>query len=173
SNSSSRAANGRPNPQIKRSAIRSVEPSRKKQPMLELRSEPLTGISPEYRQNIFARTLKKSTLAFGVSVATTNDTRRHPRISSPSGTLLAWRSGSTRQVSRVANLSLGGLGIHTTEPPPAGTFIQLLLDAPVGQIRARAMVQWSEPHTGMGVKLVAMEQEDHARLANWLKRLSS
>ena len=35
------------------------------------------------------------------------------------------------------------------------------------------MVQWSEPQTGMGVKLVAMEQEDHARLANWLKRLSS
>ena len=73
----------------------------------------------------------------------------------------------------MANLSLGGLGIHTTEPPPAGTFIQLLLDAPVGQIRARAMVQWSEPQNGMGVKLVAMEQEDHARLANWLKRLSS
>lgn len=73
----------------------------------------------------------------------------------------------------MANLSLGGLCIRTTEPPVAGTFIQLLLDAPVGQIRARAMVQWSEPQTGMGVKLVAMEQEDHARLANWLKRLSS
>ena len=73
----------------------------------------------------------------------------------------------------MANLSLGGLCIRTTEPPPAGTFIQLLLDAPVGQIRARAMVQWSEPQNGMGVKLVAMEQEDHARLANWLMRLSS
>jgi len=131
------------------------------------------GCQLEHPRNLFDRPPKKSTLAFGVSVATTNDTRRHPRISSPRGTLLAWRSGSTRQVSRVANLSLGGLCVRTTAPPPTGTFIQLLLDAPVGQIRARAMVQWSEAHTGMGVKLVAMEQEDHARLANWLKRLSS
>ena len=76
-------------------------------------------------------------------------------------------------MSRVANLSLGGLGVRTSEPPPAGTLIQLLLEAPTGQIRARAMVQWSEPQNGMGVKLVAMEQEDHARFANWLKRLSS
>jgi len=109
---------------------------------------------------------------FGVSVATTNFTRRHPRISSPRGTILAWRSGSMRQVSRVANLSMGGFCVRTSEPPPAGTLIQLLLEAPTGQIRARAMVQWSEPQAGMGVKLVAMEQEDHARLANWLKRLS-
>jgi len=48
-----------------------------------------------------------------------------------------------------------------------------LLEAPTGQIRARAMVQWSEPQNGMGVKLVAMEQEDHARFANWLRHLSS
>jgi len=94
-------------------------------------------------------------------------------MSSPKGTILAWRSGSIRQVSRLANLSLGGLCIRTTQPPPAGSLIQLLLEAPTGQIRARAMVQWSEPQQGMGVKLVAMEQEDHARFTNWLHRLSS
>jgi len=93
-------------------------------------------------------------------------------MSSPRGTILAWRSGSTRQVSRVVNLSIGGLCVRTSEPPPAGTLIQLLLEVPTGQVRARAMVQWSEPRNGMGVKLVAMEQEDHARFANWLRRLS-
>ncbi len=106
-------------------------------------------------------------------MAASNDIRRHPRIFSPKGTILAWRSGSMRQVSRVANFSLGGLCIRTAQPPPPGTSIQLLLEAPIGQIRARAMVQWSEPQKGMGVKLVAMEQDDHARFANWLRRLSS
>jgi len=73
----------------------------------------------------------------------------------------------------VADLSLGGLCIRTPQPPPIGTFVQLLLDSPTGHIRARAVVRWSEPNKGMGVKLVAMEQDDHGRLAGWLKRLSS
>jgi len=56
---------------------------------------------------------------------------------------------------------------------PRGTFIQFLLDAPVGEVRARAMVQRSEPKEGMGVKFVAMQPEDRARFAQWLKRLTS
>jgi PilZ domain len=106
-------------------------------------------------------------------VATTNEFRRHPRISAPKGTILAWRSGFARQVSRIGNLSLGGLYIRTTEPPPTGAVIQLLLNVPAGEVRARAVVQWSEPMKGVGVKFVAMQQEDHARFASWLKQLSS
>jgi hypothetical protein len=103
----------------------------------------------------------------------TNEFRRHPRISAPKGTILAWRSGFARQVSRIGNLSLGGLYIRTTEPPPTGAVIQLLLNVPAGEVRARAVVQWSEPMKGVGVKFVAMQQEDHARFATWLKQLSS
>jgi hypothetical protein len=106
-------------------------------------------------------------------VATTNDLRRHPRLSSPKGTILAWQSASIRHVSRVADLGLGGLYIRTTEPPPLGTFIQLLFDVPTGEVRARAVVQRSEPKAGMGVKFVAMQQEDRARFAQWLNRLTS
>lgn len=106
-------------------------------------------------------------------MATTNDFRRYPRLSSPNGTILAWQSASMRHVSRVANLGLGGLYIRTNEPPPPGTFIQLLLDAPTGEVRARAVVQRSKPREGMGVKFVAMQQEDRARFAGWLKGLSS
>jgi hypothetical protein len=104
-------------------------------------------------------------------MATTNDFRRYPRLSSPNGTILAWQSASMRHVSRVANLGLGGLYIRTNEPPPPGTFIQLLLDAPTGEVRARAVVQRSKPREGMGVKFVAMQQEDRARFAGWLKGL--
>jgi hypothetical protein len=105
-------------------------------------------------------------------VATTNDFRRYPRLSSPKETVLAWQSASNRHVSRVANFGLGGLYIRTTEPPPPGTFIQLLLDVPTGEVRARAVVQRSKCQEGMGVKIVAMQQEDRARYARWLKRLT-
>jgi hypothetical protein len=106
-------------------------------------------------------------------MATTNDLRRDPRLSSPKGTILAWQTANTRFVSPVDNLALGGMYIRTPEPPPPGTLIQLLLDVPAGEVRARAVVQTSKPNRGMGVKFVAMHQEDRARFARWLKRLSS
>jgi PilZ domain len=106
-------------------------------------------------------------------VATTNDLRRYPRLSAPKGTILGWQSASEQHVSYVANFALGGLYIRTTEPPPPGTYIRLLLDAPTGEVRARAVVQRSNPKEGMGVKIVAMQQEDRARFARWLKRLTS
>lgn len=101
------------------------------------------------------------------------DRRRYPRLLSPKGTIVAWHSTNKRVVSAVDNFGLGGLYIRTPDPPATGTFIQLLLDAPTGEVRARAVAQRSRPKDGMGVKLVAMEQEDRARFARWLRTLSS
>jgi PilZ domain len=106
-------------------------------------------------------------------VATPNEHRRYSRLSSPKGTILAWQTANKREVSRVVNLGMGGLYICTSEPPPPGTFIQLLLDVPTGEVRARAIVQRSKPKEGMGVRFVAMQQEHRARFAQWLKHLSS
>jgi hypothetical protein len=106
-------------------------------------------------------------------VATANDHRHYSRVSSPKGTVLAWQTGNRREVSLLDNLGLGGLYIRTNEPPSPGTFIQLLLDAPSGEVRARAIVQRSKPKEGMGVKFVAMQQEHRARFALWIKHLSS
>jgi|HubBroStandDraft_4_1064222.scaffolds.fasta_scaffold79990_3 hypothetical protein len=116
---------------------------------------------------------KRSIVRSGVSMTTTNDLRRCPRVSSPRGTILAWQTTNTRELSRVANLGLGGLYIHTSEPPPPGTFIQVLLDVPTGEVRGRAVVQRSTPKEGMGVKFVAMQQEHRARFAQWLRHLST
>jgi hypothetical protein len=74
-------------------------------------------------------------------------------------------------VSLVENFGLGGLFIRTPDPPAAGTLIQVLLDAPTGEVRARAVVQRTSPRAGMGVKFVAMEQEHRARFAGWLRSL--
>jgi hypothetical protein len=133
---------------------------------------PIRGLR-RLRRNDFNCELKESIVRSGVSVATTNELRRYPRLSSPKGTVLAWQTASKREVSRVVNLGLGGLYIRTSEPPPPGTFIQLLLDVPTGEVRARAVVQRSKHKEGMGVKFVAMQQEDRARFIRWLKRLSS
>jgi hypothetical protein len=105
-------------------------------------------------------------------VATTNELRWFPRVKLPTPAFLAWQSASQRFVSRVENLGLGGLFILTPEPLPVGALIQLLLDTAEGYIRVRAEVKSSKPKEGMGVKIVAMGQEDRARLARWLKRLS-
>jgi len=102
-----------------------------------------------------------------------NDFRQYPRLSPPTGTILAWQNAGLKKVSWVVNLGLGGLYVRTPEPPPLGTFIQLLVDAPTGEVRARAVVQRSVPKQGMGVKFVAMQQEDRARFAGWLKGLSA
>jgi len=48
-----------------------------------------------------------------------------------------------------------GQHIRTPDPPATGTFIQLLLDVPTGEVRARAAVQRSSAKQGMGVESVA------------------
>jgi len=111
-------------------------------------------------------------LAGGKPVPSTNDLRRYPRTPSPQGTLLAWQYSGKKLVSSLGNLGLGGLYIRTPEPPPPGSFIQLLLDVPAGEVRARALVQRSKPKDGMGVKFIAMQHEDRGRLAQWLNTLS-
>jgi|SRR6478752_9282310 PilZ domain len=102
-----------------------------------------------------------------------DERRRYPRLPSPRGTVVAWQSTNKTMVSGVENFGLGGLYIRTPNPPAAGTFIQLLLDAPTGEVRARAVVQRSRLKEGMAVKFVAMQQEDRARFARWLKNLPS
>ena len=62
--------------------------------------------------------------------------------------------------------------IRVAEPLPPGSYIQLLFDAPEGEIRARAVVRRSTPKQGMAVGFVAMQPEDRARLSRWLNNLS-
>ena len=110
--------------------------------------------------------------SLGAFVATQNEFRRYPRVACPKGTILAWQTAHQRAVSAVDNAGLGGMYILTPEPPAPGTFIQLLLDVPAGEVRASAVVQRSEPKAGMSVRFVGMQQEYRARFFRWLKRLS-
>jgi hypothetical protein len=100
-------------------------------------------------------------------------TRRHPRVKSPRGLFVAWETGTRRAVSRLETLSLGGVFIHTPEPAPVGTTLNMLLDMQNGDVRARAIVRRVAPRKGMGIEFISMTPEDRARLNHQLQRLLS
>jgi len=104
---------------------------------------------------------------------TPKKTRRHPRVKSPKGLFVAWETGSRRCVSRLETLSLGGVFIHTPEPAPIGSTINILLDMQSGDVRARAIVRRIAPSKGMGIEFISMTPEDRARLNKQLQQLMS
>ena len=100
------------------------------------------------------------------------DARRYVRSKVPKPVLVAWKRGTEKHVSRVENLGLGGLFVCTQHPPAVGTSLQLLFNAPEGEVRVRAIVRNLVPGRGMGLGIVSMDQEDRARLDRWLRCLA-
>jgi hypothetical protein len=89
--------------------------------------------------------------------------RRYPRVTAPKTLMVAWQAGTRRTVSYLDSLGLGGLFVLTRHPPPVRSMVKILLDLPLGEVRARAVVRRVMPR-GMGIEFVAMTQEDRARL---------
>lgn len=105
-------------------------------------------------------------------MSSTKKVRRYARVRLPKGMLVAWEHEGIRQVSYVSVLALGGLFISTPEPPPAGSFIKMVLDLPGGEVRARALVCDSQPGKGMGIEFKSMGQDARARLNLLMKTLT-
>ena len=76
--------------------------------------------------------------------------RKYPRHKTPKGTWVGWNSAGHRGVARAEVAGMGGLFLHTPNPLPLGTVIELLLDLKTGEVRARAIVRDSAPGQGMG-----------------------
>ena len=98
--------------------------------------------------------------------------RRYARVPLPKGARVAWEHLGKRKVSTASVLALGGLFISTPEPPPVGDFINLVLEIPGGEVRARALVCDSQPGKGMGIEFTVMGQEARARLSRLMKTLT-
>ena len=98
--------------------------------------------------------------------------RRYVRVKSPD-ILVAWQGSTRRSVSRLETLGLGGMFVLTRQPAPLSSMLRLLLDLPVGEVRARAVVRRVNPLKGMAVEFVAMSQEDRARLNKSLLAMST
>jgi hypothetical protein len=95
---------------------------------------------------------------------TDSELRRYPRAAPPDGLRVAWQAGTRRAVSYLESIALGGLFVLTRQPAPIRSMVKILLDFPMGEVRARAVVRRVAPAKGMAIEFISMTQEDRARL---------
>ena len=101
----------------------------------------------------------------------TREKRRFPRLDLPKGVWVARQGGGQRFVSRVFDLSMGGVFIPTSELLPVGTVVKLIFETPDGDVHASAVVRHTVVGRGMGVEFAAMDDDDLARTHRLLKKL--
>jgi hypothetical protein len=101
----------------------------------------------------------------------TRDKRRFARSELSKGVWVAWQGGGQRFVSRVFDLSMGGVFIPTSDLPPVGTAVKLIFEVPGGDVHAPAVVRHTVIGRGMGVEFTAMEDDDLARIHQLLNEL--
>ncbi len=97
--------------------------------------------------------------------------RRTSRVQAPDDVWVCWRCNGMDDVSRVRDLSAGGLFIAAPGPRPVGMKAKLDFLVQEGQIRAEAIVRHIEPGDGLGLKFTAVTEQDSPHLAELLTRL--
>jgi hypothetical protein len=96
-----------------------------------------------------------------------------PRVEIPEGLWVCWRCAGVEDVSRVCDLSVGGLFLSTLIPCPLGARARLDFLVPEGQIRAEAIVQHQVPNGGVGLKFTAITDQDCPHLVALMDRINS
>ena len=95
------------------------------------------------------------------------------RIEAPKDVCVFWQCGGRDGISRVRNISLGGIFIEARRPGSASAVTKLYFLVPEGQIRADAVVRHAEPDSGVGLKFTAVSEKDRPKLAALMTRLRS
>ena len=85
---------------------------------------------------------------------------------------MAWQTDGPRTVSRVRDLSAGGVFISTQAPVPVGTEVVLLFALPEGETRIHGVVRYADKDKGIGVEFTRMGTGDRARLQELLRHLN-
>jgi PilZ domain len=96
-----------------------------------------------------------------------------PRVEVQEGLWVCWRCAGVEDVSRVQDLSVGGLFLSTPVPRPLGARARVDFLVPEGQIRAEAIVQHQVPNGGLGLKFTAITDQDCPRLVALMDRICS
>jgi hypothetical protein len=107
------------------------------------------------------------------AVQTIPSRRRYPRIERPHGVWVYWNCQGREDTSRVRDLSTGGLFVETEELRDVDTTIRLYFLVQEGQIRAKAVVRHVQPGSGLGLRFIALAEEDGPRLTTLMTRLHS
>ena len=108
-----------------------------------------------------------------LAVQTIPSRRRYPRIERPHGVWVYWNCQGREDTSRVRDLSTGGLFVETEELRGVDTTIRLDFLVQEGQIRAKAVVRHVRPGSGLGLRFIALAEEDGPRLTTLMTRLHS
>jgi hypothetical protein len=100
--------------------------------------------------------------------------RRHSsRVEASDEVWVCWRCNGREEVSRVRDLSAGGLFIDTASLRSVGMKAELDFLVQEGQIRAEVIVRHIEPSQGLGLKFTTIAEQDWAHLGALLTRLRS
>lgn len=84
-----------------------------------------------------------------------------------------WRCQGRDDVSRVCDLSVGGLFLSTPVPQPLDAKAELDFLVQEGQIRVEAVVRHLVPGGGLGLRFTAITDKDRPRLVTLLNRARS
>jgi hypothetical protein len=93
------------------------------------------------------------------------------RVETPENVWVDWRCAGHEDISRVGNMSLGGLFIETRASKVVGSIVKLEFLVQEGQIRADGIVRRIEPGRGLALKFTAVSEQDRPRLAQLMVRL--
>lgn len=102
--------------------------------------------------------------------ASTPSRRSTSRVEVSEGVWVYWRCDGHEYVSRVRNLSLGGLFVETSGIRPVGIRANLDFLVQEGPIRADALVRHATT-SGLGLKFLVVREADRPRLASLVMRL--
>ena len=97
--------------------------------------------------------------------------RMTSRIETMGEVWVYWGCQGVDDVSRVCDLSLGGLFLSTPVSPPPGAKTKLDFLVQEGQIRAEAIVRHLVPGGGIGLKFTAINDKDCPQLVVLLNRI--
>jgi len=81
-----------------------------------------------------------------------------------------WTCAGKDDLSRIRNLSTGGLFLETPRRSAVGAITKLDFLVPEGQIRAEAVIKHVEQGRGLGLKFLSVRDEDRIRLAEFMRR---
>ena len=97
--------------------------------------------------------------------------RQTARVEASDDVWVCWCCNGREEVSRVQDLSAGGLFIATASLRPVGMKAELDFLVQEGQIRAEVVVRHIEPSQGLGLRFATIAEQDWAHLGALLTRL--
>ena len=99
------------------------------------------------------------------------ENRRAARVAVAKGLWVAWQADGQRHVSRVRDVSAGGIFIQTTIAVAIGCQLELLFALPEGETRVEGIVRYADGRNGLGVEFTEMGSGDRLRVDQLLRRL--